>query len=469
MATFTILFYISALALACVANQSGVNPGIKARVTQRGLDFATEIALGFVDKAVDDLSLPSFSGDSPVKYNVQNLNIDSFSVGNTRFTTAAPNVITPTIDNGAVAASADFSASKTFKVFGFSFTLSESGRLIASASDLDLSQRIGLGMDANGKPTFSVGDCDSDIGNLDVRVEGTKLDSVFNFIIGLFKETLKNELQKRICPAVKGALLKQASTVTQKFKLTFPFVSGTKVDLGLVCNPEATGNEFIVSLKGKCFPSSMPNLAFPFVAPSMPAISGTSKMACISVGPYVLNTLLYSMWNLGQLEKTFNVDKIGSLGDLSALLPPLAVIGNNPVQIVVRATGAPSVQLTTAGIGIDVSFEAVINAVLPDGTLQHAITASADVAVLAEARIDNGKIAGTIQTLDVTVTDAGIFPAELFNQLIQAFLPQAILPAVNGITEAGFEIPSLYDFRFSSASVAHKQNALEVCSDFASN
>ncbi|CAK8678841.1 unnamed protein product [Clavelina lepadiformis] len=455
-----------ALVLASLCDQSGVNPGVKARVTSGGLKFLSQIALGFAEDAVEDLGLPTLSGTSPVEYKISNLKINSFSLGRIGFNTAAPNVITPVIDDGKVSASARFEASKTIEVFGFSFPIAISGNIRASASGLDLSQEISLGMKADGKPTFSLQNCDSSIGDLDLKVSGTTLDAAFNLIIGLFKSTITDLLQKEICPAVKKALSKQGEKVTEKFKLVYPLIKQTNIDLGLVCDPEATGTEFLVSLKGKCFASSMPNLPRRYVALPMPPISATSKMACISVSPYVLNTLLYAFSELGHLGRTFDFDELGALGILTILLPNLQAVQDNRVQIVVSATSAPSVDFTASGIGIEGSFEVVVNAVLPDDSKQHVITIMANVDILAKARIENGNFAGNIGSLDVTVTDAGELPAELFNQLFQAFIPQAILPAINGITEAGFEIPSLFDFCFSGASIIHKKDALEVCTDF---
>ncbi|XP_076824715.1 lipopolysaccharide-binding protein-like isoform X3 [Clavelina lepadiformis] len=477
------LFFLCmfALVLACLCDQSGVNPGVKARVTSGGLKFLSQIALGFAEDAVEDLDLPTLSGTSPVEYKISNLKINSFSLGRIGFNTAAPNVITPVIDDGKVSASAQFEASKTIKVFGFSFPIAISGNIHASASGLDLSQQISLGMNADGKPTFSLQNCDSSIGDLDLKVSGTTLDAAFNLIIGLFKSTITDLLQKEICPAVKKALSKQGEKVTEKFKrknvfvlamhavngfVVYPLIKQTNIDLGLVCDPEATGTEFLVSLKGKCFASSMPNIPRRYVALPMPPISATSKMACISVSPYVLNTLLYAFSELGHLGRTFDFDELGALGILTTLLPNLQAVQDNRVQIVVSATSAPSVDFTASGIGIEGPFEVVVNAVLPDDSKQHVITIMANVDILAKARIENGNFAGNIESLDVTVTDAGGLPAELFNQLFQAFIPQAILPAINGITEAGFEIPSLFDFCFSGASIIHKKDALEVCTDF---
>ncbi|XP_076824714.1 lipopolysaccharide-binding protein-like isoform X2 [Clavelina lepadiformis] len=482
------LFFLCmfALVLACLCDQSGVNPGVKARVTSGGLKFLSQIALGFAEDAVEDLDLPTLSGTSPVEYKISNLKINSFSLGRIGFNTAAPNVITPVIDDGKVSASAQFEASKTIKVFGFSFPIAISGNIHASASGLDLSQQISLGMNADGKPTFSLQNCDSSIGDLDLKVSGTTLDAAFNLIIGLFKSTITDLLQKEICPAVKKALSKQGEKVTEKFKLVYPLIKQTNIDLGLVCDPEATGTEFLVSLKGKCFASSMPNIPRRYVALPMPPISATSKMACISVSPYVLNTLLYAFSELGHLGRTFDFDEShmqcvclysSVRWEFSQLFCPtcklfrtskkaLHVEHTFRVQIVVSATSAPSVDFTASGIGIEGPFEVVVNAVLPDDSKQHVITIMANVDILAKARIENGNFAGNIESLDVTVTDAGGLPAELFNQLFQAFIPQAILPAINGITEAGFEIPSLFDFCFSGASIIHKKDALEVCTDF---
>ncbi|CAK8678839.1 unnamed protein product [Clavelina lepadiformis] len=471
MKSFSVFLCISAMVWTCLGNQNGVHPGIKAKLTSKGLDFASDVVLGFAENAIQKIKLPSISGSTPVEYNVNSLMIETFNLGNTKFRTKTPNLFIPAIDKGTISASARFSASKTFKIFNFPFTLRADGGIRASASGLHLSQEFALKMAKNGKPTFLVEACSARIEDLDIKVFDTKLDAVFNIVLELFKETIKEELEKRICPAVKKTLSSQASKVANSFIVNYPFLLETSVDLGLVCDPEATENELMISVKGRCYPSDNPDLEFPFVTTALPRISSSAQMARVSFSPYAVNTLAYSLWKLGKLEGTFNVGKLGSLGvgDLGSVLPPLAIIGDNPLQIEVRATHPPRTEFTPDGIRIEGTVEVVLNAVMPDGSILQALTVISDIELLAKARIENQTISGRASYLDVRVSDAGELPAELFNQLLQAFLPQAILPAINGIAETGYEIPSLYGYDLINASVEHKLNALEVGADLKQN
>ncbi|XP_076824147.1 bactericidal permeability-increasing protein-like [Clavelina lepadiformis] len=444
---------------------SGQNPGLQLRLTSNGINFAKDIALEFLHDVINKLKLPDFSEDN---FAVSNLRITSFNLGSTTVTTKSPNIFKVTVKDAGAFATGDWRAWK--KIWFIKLRASGTGKVSAK---VDLEQTIGLGRNSD-KPTLSVGKCTSHITSFDIELEGSNFfqDWIYNLILSFFKGKIRRNLQEQICTEIQKTLGEQFKKLSNDFKTDFPLVFGTKVNLGLVSNPAVTSNSITLALRGRCFPKSMPSLSFPFNPPTVPAITTTSQMVRISISPYVMNTLLYSMWKSNVLKKGFSQQQISATlkspltaNTLAPFFPTLSSYDNQPLQAEIRASQAPRAQFTTTGIQISGKFDIIAG----PSSAPQAATISTKVDFMAQPRLTNGVISGSISNVVVVITNAGVLPDQVLNQinqLIEAFLSTQIVPAVNEVTGAGFELPSFYGYSFYGATITTKTNALEIGSNF---
>ncbi|XP_076824710.1 bactericidal permeability-increasing protein-like isoform X1 [Clavelina lepadiformis] len=449
-----------------ISSTSGENPGFQIRLTSRGLNFGRDVALGFLKDRLKNLQVPEHTGDG---YGIRNIRVTSWNLGSTTITTSRPNEVTLGINSAAATVYGDW---RYWKKLLF-FTLRDSGTVRVSTS-ISIQQTVRVGRSGD-KPTFSVGHCTASIGHFDVHLSGGNLvaTTFYRVILAAVKNIIKPALQLQICPQVVKILSDQSSKITNNFPTVFPLVFGSNVNLGLVANPAVTSDSFTLSLRGRCFPANNPGLSFPFNAPTTPVLTPTSQMARISISPYTMNTLLYSMWQSNLLRKFYSQQELSAaIGTsltanvLADVFPALAQYGSSSLEAEVRAPEAPRVHITPAGIGVNGRIELVLYVVLGPGNKPQALTISTNVQVTVQPRLVGSVVSGTISHLNVAVTGAGGLPVEAINGIINYFLPSQILPALNRVAAAGFDIPGYYGFSVSGASIATRQNALEVGTDF---
>ncbi|CAK8678856.1 unnamed protein product [Clavelina lepadiformis] len=441
---------------------SGQNPGLQLRLTTNGINFAKNIALEFLHDVISKLKLPDSSGDN---FAISNVKITSFTLGATTVTTRSPNLFKVGVKGAGASATGDWRAWK--KIVFFKVRASGSARVSAN---IDLDQTIGLGRRSD-KPAFTVGACSAKIANFNVKLKGGNFITTFiyNIILRFFEGKIRRELEEKICPEVTEALAKQTKKISTEFKTDFPLVFGTKVNLGLVSNPAVTSNSITLALRGRCFPSTMSSLSFPFNPPTVPVIT---KMVRISISPYVMNTLLYSIWKSNVLKKTFTQQQVAGAvkttlraNVLAPFFSTLASYGNQPLQAEVRASQAPRAQFTATGIQISGKFDIIAG----PSSAPQAATISTNVDFTAQPHLTNGVISASISNVRVVITNAGALPDQVINvinQLIKVFLSAQILPAVNDVTGAGFKLPTFYGYSSYGATITTKTKGLEIGSNF---
>ncbi|XP_076824717.1 bactericidal permeability-increasing protein-like [Clavelina lepadiformis] len=465
--SFIVLLLLSVSATFCLAVQTGEQPGLKARFGERGLNFGKDLVLDFVKNRLNSVPIPDVSGDSPLTYSLTNIEIVSFDLTQSTLETSAPNLFIPNVVDASVAVSATWEASRVVDLGIFSFTLQGAGNLTASASGVNLRQEIGLGRNSNDNPAFSIGSCTASIGNIEADLG----DASFDALLKTFDEFVETELSNRLCPALKNLLEKQAAKLTERYDLIFSLTSQLGVDLGLVCDPEASEDNLLFSLRGRCFPRNNPSLSFPFSAPVMPPLSSTSQMVRLGINHYVLDTLLYSLWKEDLLDHEISASQISAVidqtltaADVATLLQKFSLHGNKPLHFLLRFVDLPDVHFDSDGITVYAHYE-VAAGVLTDEEFQDVYTAAAVINATASMNVLEGRLFGRIENLEVRVTQAGEFPVELVNKLIEDNLPDQILPVLNNLAKTGYEIPDYMGYTLENTSVETKENALEIGTD----
>ncbi|CAK8678850.1 unnamed protein product [Clavelina lepadiformis] len=445
------------------------NPGIQMLLTSKGINFAKDVVLGFVRDVASNLAIPNINESN---YVVSDFRTTSFDLGTTKVNTESPIVFKVGVKGATATATGKWKASDKILFF----TINGMGKFHVSAN-IDLEQTIGFGRNSD-KPAFWIGSCSADVTNIDIQLEGNYFLQtwIYNILLGFFKDRISRELKDKICENIKGSFAEQTKKFSNEFQTDFPLVFGTnqpiKLNVGLISNPVVTTNSITIALRGRCFPMSMPWLRFPFIPPTAPVLSSyTSKMARISISPYVMNTLLYSMWKNNVLKKSFTQQQLSSvLGSpltANTLAPflTLAPYGYQQLQAEVLAIRAPKAQFTTRGVTISGKFDIIAGPPIAP----NAATINTDVEFMFTPLRSGGIISGSMSNMRVVITNVGALSSQArskMNKLIEDFLLIQMLPALNSATETGFEYLRIYGFAFSDTSIYYRQNAITMETNF---
>ncbi|KAG2461321.1 LBP protein, partial [Polypterus senegalus] len=145
------MFHILFLGLLVIIPDSlCTNPGVVARITEKGLNYGLEIGISVLQEKLQQLTVPSFSGTEHIPI-----------VGSVEY----------------------------------SFTHHEKGSADLSVSDLSITANINVDTDKSGVPVLSAGSCTSQIGSMTVRFHGghSWLYNLFDLVI---EEILRYEINQ---------------------------------------------------------------------------------------------------------------------------------------------------------------------------------------------------------------------------------------------------------------------------------
>ncbi|XP_076809757.1 uncharacterized protein LOC143452606 [Clavelina lepadiformis] len=229
-----------------------------------------------------------------------------------------------------------------------------------------------------------------------------------------------------------------------------------------------------MAAKGRCFGSKNPQQSFPFSPPLTPSLTSTTQMVRISIGEYVMNTLLYTMWqdnrftkSVGLRQVSQGLDKVFASPSIGRASSIFQTYRNRPKQVSIHAKDSPKANFYTNRVVITAVFLLDVNIILPTRTLRG-VTITTNVRIEGKPYVSGGKLKASITDLSVVATDSDIeaLSTSQINSLIQGFLPTQITPVLKGIVEAGFLIPEYFGYKATGLSLVVKSNAIEIGSDF---
>ncbi|CAG2229516.1 LBP [Mytilus edulis] len=252
------------------------NPGLKTRITDAGLTYASQVAIEQLSKSAKGQKIPDQSGRSgDVSYELSNVVIDSFSNPSSSITVTADGLNWKS-DGLGLSITGHFH----YKYHGI-IPISDSG-------NIDVSVRV----DGTGRPKIASSGCSCGIGSLDVHFHGGAA-WIYNLFKGVVEDALKKQLNGQLCTIIDKAVNTDASQALAKLKVTVDIAKMFMLDYRFIGTPAFNPGHFLETYhKGEVYWTDSMTEA-PFDPPSMPSISSTNKMFYISMSDYVFNSLAY--------------------------------------------------------------------------------------------------------------------------------------------------------------------------------
>ncbi|KAM9590340.1 LOW QUALITY PROTEIN: lipopolysaccharide-binding protein-like [Trichechus inunguis] len=274
------------------------NPGLMARITRKGLDYAHHYGVAALKKELSTMRLPDSSEEFKasyfvsVSYEFYRQRILRFEIPNSDLSLLPGQGVRASLSNNYLPISGNWKVKKYFITLQGTFDL--------RADDIFFSVSLNLGKDNSGRLTASVADCSSSINHVSIDISGH-----LSWILNLFHERIENKLK---------TIMQQKVNPVTPFTSVIDQVAG--IDYSLVGAPQVTSQGLDIPFQDDFFSRSWRS-PVPFNAPAIQLPQEHDHMLYFAVSECVFNTASHVYYQPGRMNFTIQNEHIEDLTKLA--------------------------------------------------------------------------------------------------------------------------------------------------------
>ncbi|XP_034862192.1 bactericidal permeability-increasing protein [Mirounga leonina] len=458
------------LATLGTAVMAATNPGVVARITQKGLDYACQQGVAVLQKELEKIKIPDFSGSFKIKYlgkgrySFYSMVIRGFQLPSSQIRLVPNKGLDLSIRNANVKISGKWKARKKF--------LKTKGNFDLGMEGISISAGLELGFDpASGLPTATCSSCSNHIESVSVRISGGKL----GWLIQLFHKKIESSIRKtmasKICQIVTSSVSSKLQSYLKTLRVTTKIDKVSGINYSLVAAPIATANNLDWQLKGEFFSVAHPSPP-PFTSPALDFPANHDRMVFLGISDYFFNTAGFVYQQAGVLHLTITDNMIPKRSKirltttfLGTLIPQVAkMFPDRPVQFNIWASSPPHLTMLPTGLVFTPALEIQAFAVLPNSSLASLfvlhLNTNASMEVNATADRLVGKLSLDTLLLELKHSDVGPFSVVVLQAIMNYVLPITVIPRINERLEEGFPLPLPANIRLFNLVLQSHQNFL---------
>jgi len=436
----------------------------RVRLSQTSLDYAEEVLNYMIDLmskvAVTKLQLPEIRGS---RYEVTGLKINTMELGRPEISILSGQGIQLRQPNAKIAITGDWG------VKSFWWTR---GTISVQASGIDITAKASVTVNSKGQPTTSPLGCSISFGSLDVDLDS----SVFNWAVSWFTDTIEDLISEEVCHEVNSVLKTTVNVVIGNIPQQFKVGDLMNVNVKMDSDPAFKSTHIDMFLQAEGSPLSG-STTFPFSPVPMTDTAIPSKMMCLLLSDYSINTALYSGFTAGKINIVIPNKDTGALipdndplfntAGYKVSIPNLyTTYPDTNITFGIKNSGYPSIDFANGSAKVAIP---VLVKIQPEGAATEAAVFS--VAVTAEGYLkhSNSHISGKVTTFShvttVVSSNIGTIDHSAITQQMDTIIQNSIIPKVNGYFVKGITIPIDQYFTLIGDLVELKADYLKVCAD----
>uniref|UniRef100_A0A7N5P6I3 Bactericidal permeability-increasing protein n=2 Tax=Ailuropoda melanoleuca TaxID=9646 RepID=A0A7N5P6I3_AILME len=461
------LLVLATLGTAVIAT---TNPGIVARITQKGLDYACQQGVAVLQKELEKIKIPDFSGTFKIKhlgkgkYSFYSMVIRGFQLPSSQIKLAPSKGLDLSMRNANVKISGKWKARKKF--------IKTSGNFDLSVEGVSISAGLQLGFDpASGLPTATCSSCNNDINSVHVHISGGKLGWLIQLFHKKIESSIRKTMSSKICQVVTSSVSSKLQSYLKTLRVTTKIDQVAGINYSLVAPLTATADSLDGQLKGEFYNVAHPSPP-PFAPRALAFPPDHDRMVYLGISEYFFNTAGFVYQQAGVLHLTVTDDMIpkGSKFRLTttffgALIPQVAkMFPNMTVQLNIWASCPPHLTMLPAGLVFTPDLETQAFAVLPNSSLAPLFVLHLSTNVSMEVGATSDRLVGKLRLdrllLELKHSDVGPFSVEVLQAIMNYVLPTVAIPKINERLQKGFLLPLPANVQLFNLVLQSHQNFL---------
>ncbi|XP_036606951.1 bactericidal permeability-increasing protein-like isoform X2 [Trichosurus vulpecula] len=449
-----------------------VTPGIKMKITQKGLDYGKQVGMEFLKSALLQLPIPDFRGSysvplvGHVEYAVTGFQVKTINLGESLVAFAPSSRIKLSMGPAEAEVNSHWSVKVSL--------IHDSGTLKLSVGDMILVVLLDVGWDGAGRPVVSLAGCSCHVGHLDVTFHGGA-SWLYNIFTGALEDPIRRELDSKLCKEIQNAVETLERTL-QTIPESSHISSLADLDYPLVAAPLITEQSIELDLKGE-FYSRDGHKEAPVPPVPFSLREQNDRMLLLGVSDFVANSAAFVYYGAGALSWNLTDDKIPKKFPIhlntkifKGLVPELPKrFPDTPMAVQIFARLPPSLQ-TQSGT-LQLLLPGAVQAfILPNGTspvpvfLLHVDT-KASAQIFTSGKNIGASLKLTNFSLTLAHSAVGPFPVDKLETLLNVTLKSAIVPRINRKLKEGFPLPTLPKTSLQDTAINIQEGFLVIATD----
>uniref|UniRef100_A0AAU7NHM7 Bactericidal permeability-increasing protein n=1 Tax=Anguilla rostrata TaxID=7938 RepID=A0AAU7NHM7_ANGRO len=458
--------------LALLPPSQSANPGVKVRLTQKGLEYGRQIGVATLQSKLMSIKLPDMSGEekvSPigkVKYSITGMQITSLGLPTTAVGLVPETGVSLSIENAFISIHGNWKVRYMF--------IKDSGSFDLAVSGLTITSLITLQSDETGRPTVSNANCVARVGSVNIKLHGGA-SWLYNLFDSFIDQALREALENQICPRVADAVsemnprLKTLNVLAQVDKYA-------EIEYSMVATPVITKEFINFDLKGE-FYNIGKHQEPPFAATPFSLLAQNTSMLYFGLSSFTVNSAGFVYNNAGILSLYITDDMIPPKSPLrlntktfGAFIPEIAKrFPNLMMKLLVKTSSPPNITFERDNMTLRATGTVTAYAIQTNGTLAPLFILILDASVSAQAGITGVKLAGTVALnkigLTVGTSYVGPFQVKSLENILLLVLKVAVIPQVNVRLQQGFPLPTLGKMNLVNAQLQVQKDYMLIGTD----
>ncbi|CAL1608761.1 unnamed protein product [Knipowitschia caucasica] len=435
--------------VALTALTSAVNPGVKVKLTQKGLEYGRELGIASIQKKLQSIKLPDMSGSAStvvgkVKYSFTNMHIVNVGLPQSSVSLEPGAGVKLSVTNAFMSLNGNWKIKYLF--------IKDSGSFDLSVTGLSITTTIAVNSDETGRPTVSGSSCSAAVGSVSIKFHGGA-SWLYNLFTDSIDKSLRSALEKHICPLVADSI-SDINPYLKTLNVLAKVDEYAEIEYSMVSSPVISTSSVELSLKGEFY-----NIGKHQEPPFTPAVfslpSSNDTMLYIGLSSYIANSAGFVYTTAGALSLYITDDMIPASSPIrlntktfGALIPQIAQqFPDLMMKLLLKEVKSPVFAFESDNTTIQTTATMTAFAIQVNGTLSPLFVLNMNTSVSVEVSVSGTSLAGSVSLnkMDLTLETSyvGDFQVKLLDRIFQSFLKGVILPRINAEFSKGFPLPTI--------------------------
>ncbi|XP_026355514.1 BPI fold-containing family C protein [Ursus arctos] len=456
-----------------ISSAQTIYPGIKARVTQRALDYGVLAGMDMIEQMVKERKIPDLRGSESleflkvdyVNYNFSNIKINAFSFPNTSLAFVPGVGIKALTNHGTANISTDWEIRSPL--------FQDTGGADLFLSGVYFTGIIVLARNGFGHPILKLQDCYAQVSHAHVSFSG-ELSVLYNsFAEPMEKPILKN-LNEMLCPIIMSEVEALNANLSMLEVLT-KIDNYTLLDYSLISSPEITENYMELNLKGVFYPldnlTDPPFSPVPFVLPER-----SDSMLYVGISEFFFKSASFAYFTAGAFNVTLSMKEISNhlvqnsqgLGNVLSRIAEIYIL-SQPFMVRVMATEPPVISLQPGNFTLDIPASIVLLAQTENSTAEAIVSmdfvASTSVGLVILGQRLVCSLSLNRFRLSLPESNRSNIEVLRFENVLSSILHFGILPLANAKLQQGIPLPNPRKISFVNSDIEVFEGFLLISTD----